>query len=111
MTLAQLFTTRNLALFTALTEKEGSIRELAERTQSSPAKVLQAIKIFKERSLVTEEQRKNRRVIQLNTTHPLTRQIRTLINIDRILSAKSFGALKKTGDLHLYGSYAQGTDD
>jgi len=111
MTLAKLCTAHNLAIFSALSEEEGSIRELAERTGSSPAKVLQAIKLFKEQGLINERKQKNRRVISLKQTHPLTRQLKALFNLDQMLSAKSIKALKKVGELRLYGSYAEGSDD
>jgi len=110
MTLSQLFTTKNLVLLQALDQAEGSIRELAERTESSPAKVHQAVALFSEHGLVTEERRKNRRVIALNRRNPLTRHVKALLTISRIRSAKSFTSLKKRAHLSLYGSAARGTD-
>lgn len=110
MELPRIFTTMNLRLFEALDKEEGSLRELAERIGASPGKVHQAASIFEEAGIIETETRRNRRIARLTRGYPLTRQIKALLNVHRILSAEGFEALKKEGRILVYGSSARGTD-
>lgn len=107
----QLLTKMNLEILAALAEQESSLRELAERVNCSPAKIHQAISLFKRDGLVTTKRLKNRLLILPDRKNPLYRRVKALINISKIINAKGYAPLKKIGLLGVYGSYAQGTDD
>lgn len=107
--LAKIFTPLNLALIKELNKEKGSVRELAERIGCSPGKIHQGLTTVQE--LIIEERIKNRRIISLDTSKALTKQIKSLLNLNSLLSTKAVEALKKEGKLLLYGSYARGEDD
>jgi predicted nucleotidyltransferase len=111
MELHSLFTKQNLQLLEALDQEESSLRDLAERAKVSPAKVHQASILFNKIGLITTRKEKNRKVFSLNRNHPLTKKIKALANLFRILSVRSTARLKKKGKIILYGSYARGEDD
>lgn len=111
MKLSQLFTSRNIEIFKEIDAGEGSVREIAGRANSSPAKVHNAAQLFLDAGIITTRKRKNMLILALNRAHPVTQKMKALINVHRILSGKSFEELKKADALLLYGSYATGTDD
>ncbi len=102
----------NVKLFELLIEENYSVRDLAKKAGCSPAKVTQFVVIYLKNRLVNVENDKNRKVIALNKSNLLVREIITLIYTSKVLNSKSFSSLKKISDsIGLYGSVAEGTVD
>ncbi|MCP8313110.1 MAG: nucleotidyltransferase domain-containing protein, partial [archaeon] len=109
--LSRIFTNNNIRILKELSKSDGLyIREIAERTSISPAKVHQAIKLFKEFELVLEKRVKNKKVISLDRDSILLKRIRSLLNIFEISGLKEFRELLDYGKVGIYGSFARGED-
>ncbi len=102
----------NLEIFELLILENASVRELAKKAKCSPAKIIQFIDIYSKNKLISIEKRDNRKIIALNKSNPLVKEIITLIYTNKVLGSKAFLALKKASDsIGLYGSVVEGTVD
>ena len=86
--LPNIFTKINLQILELLSRENLHIREIADRIKCSPAKVHACIKTFKKNGLAKEIEEKNRKVIVLNLDNELTKQILSLINIDKSVESR-----------------------
>ena len=109
--LDQIFTKKNVEILCLLKERDLHLREIASKLNCSVGKVHSASKLFQKYNLVKKERQKNIRVYSLNRSNSLLKQIISLINLSRLLKAKYFKKLLKEGQLGIYGSFANGTDD
>lgn len=107
----ELATDKNLDILDLIAREELSIRSIAERLDCSPAKVHQAVALFKRHGMVTTERKKNTLLVKPNRGNPLYRGVKSLINISSILDSEAYRKLAKEGSIGVYGSFAQGTDD
>ena len=102
----------NLQIFELLIGNNYSVRALAKEANCSPAKVTQFLELYLKNKLLAVVNEKNRKVIVLNKSNPLVREIITLVYTDKILGSKAFSALKKVStSVGLYGSVVEGTVD
>jgi len=102
----------NLQIFELLIGESASVRDLAKMAGCSPAKIVQLMKAYSKNGLVAFEKDKNRKLIALNRSSPLTRELITLVYISKILDSKTFSLLEKFCDsVGVYGSVAEGTVD
>lgn len=108
--LSKVFTKNNIKILELIGSEALHIREIAERTSTSPATVHQAIKLFKKLDFVIEKKIKNRKVVSLNRKNVLLRKVRSLININKLVSSKAYKKLKQYGVVGIYGSFARGED-
>jgi predicted nucleotidyltransferase len=109
--LSRLFTKKNLIILKDIAGESGTyIREISENTGTSPARVHQAIKLFKKFGFIKVEKIKNKKMIFLNRENILLNKIRQLINIYDLQSHGSFKELKRHGSVGIYGSFAAGKD-
>ena len=83
MELTKLFTKKNLEILELIQRESLHIREIADRLAISPAKVHDAIQLFKKNSLVREIKEKNRIIIKLNKDNPNLDHINNLINLNQ----------------------------
>jgi len=81
MELSLIFTKKNIEILRLLERESLHLREIAEKLRISPAKVHQTIQLFKKHDLVHETQDKNRKIIKLNKSNALLRNIETLISM------------------------------
>jgi len=110
--LSKLMTDFNLRIFELLLDGSFSVRDLAKEIKCSPAKVIQFMKLYKKDNLIKLSADKNRKIIELDKEHPLTKSIISLIFINKILDCKSFSQLRKNAkSIGVYGSVAEGTVD
>ncbi|MBI4210267.1 MAG: nucleotidyltransferase domain-containing protein [Candidatus Diapherotrites archaeon] len=102
----------NLQIFELLITENASVRGLAKKTMCSPAKITQFVDIYSKNKLITVEKNDNRKIIALNKSNPLVKEIITLIYTNKILGSRAFLSLKKASDsIGLYGSAVDGTVD
>src|SRR3989344_108316 len=102
----------NLQIFGLLIDSNFSVRDLAKEANCSPAKVSQFINLYLKNRLIAIGSDKNRKVIALNKSNPLVREMITLVYMDKILGSRAFFALKKgSTSIGLYGSVVEGTVD
>src|SRR3989344_3558410 len=102
----------NLQIFELLILENASVRGLAKKAKCSPAKIIQFIDLYSKNKLISVEKSDNRKIIALNKSNPLVREIITLIYTNKVLDSKSFSSLKKVSDsIGLYGSVVEGTVD
>lgn len=110
--LSKLLGPYNLQIFELLINEDASVRDLAKKADCSPAKVTQFAELYTTNNLATMKRDMNRKVLALNKSSPLAREIITLIYLDKIISSKTFSALKRTSNsMGLYGSIADGNAD
>ncbi len=110
--LSKLLGPSNLEIFELLIGENFSVRDLAKKAGCSPAKVIQFVDLYLKNKLISVSTDKNRKVIALNKSNPLVREMITLVYTDKILGSKAFSALKKVSDsVGLYGSVVEGTVD
>jgi len=110
--LSKLLSPFNLRILELLIDESESVRDLAKKAKCSPAKVTQFATLFAKNRLVVVQNEKNRKIISLNKTNPLTREFIRLVYINKILDSKTFLSLKKaSSSIGLYGSAADGTLD
>ena len=107
-----LFSKTNLLFLEILIDEQLSIRELAEKIKCSPAKASMAVKQFLKNGIVKVKNEKNRKIVILDTGNPLTKQIVSLLFINKIVSSRAFHEMKKYArGIGVYGSVADGTVD
>jgi len=110
--LPAIFSKANLRFIELLAGEQLSVRELAERTNCSPAKASQAVKQFQKQGLAITRMEKNRKIVRLNSENPLAKRIVSLLFVEKILNSKAFKEMKKkTKAIGVYGSIAEGTVD
>jgi predicted nucleotidyltransferase len=109
--LNKLFTRKNLIILKELASKnETYIREISEKTGTSPGQVHQAIKIFKKFDFIKEKKLKNKKILSLDLNNLLLCKIRQLLNIHELQIQESFKELINYGIVGIYGSFAAGKD-
>ena len=102
----------NLQIFELLIAENASVRELAKKAKCSPAKIIQFIDLYSKNRFIYVQKDENRKIISLNKSNPLVKEIITLIYTNKVLDCKAFSALKKVSDsIGLYGSVTEGTVD
>ncbi|MFQ5975003.1 MAG: nucleotidyltransferase domain-containing protein [Candidatus Hydrothermarchaeales archaeon] len=106
----RVFTKNNIKILDQISSETLHIREIAEKTNTSPATVHKAIELFKKLDFIVEKKVKNRKNVSLNRKNVVLKKIRTLINTNKILTSKAYKKLKKTGTIGVYGSFASGED-
>jgi len=110
--ISKLFGPSNLQIFELLINEGASVRDLAKKAGCSPAKVTQFLGLYLRQKLVVIESEKNRKVIRLDKSSPLAREIITLLYMNKILHSRSFASLKGGASaIGLYGSVAEGNMD
>ncbi|MBI2147381.1 hypothetical protein HYU19_02775 [Candidatus Woesearchaeota archaeon] len=78
-----IFTRKNLQVLKLILEKELHLRDIAAELHCSPAKVHNAITIFKKYGLVKEKRHKNMIITQPNHQSRLLQKIIELMEMDR----------------------------
>ena len=111
MNISELFTKNNIRILKLIAKERLHVRDIAEKLDISPATVHNFAKKLKEEGLLKEEKDKNRIILRLNNNHPLIKQARTILNYQDFIKTKTYKKLKKIGEMGIYGSYAEGTDD
>jgi predicted nucleotidyltransferase len=110
--LSRLLGSFNLQIFELLFSESASVRDLAKKANCSPAKITQFTTLYSKSNLVVLRNDKNRKFIAINKSNPLTRELITLVYINKILDSKAFSLLKKISrSIGVYGSVADGTVD
>lgn len=107
----KVFTKNNIEILKLITKYDNLyLREIAEKTRSSPALVHQSITLFKKLNFVREESFKNKKIIIANRNNSILKKIKSVINIYEMQNNKNFKILKKYGKIGIYGSFANGED-
>src|SRR3989344_5238561 len=109
--LSSVFTKKNIEILSLLSKESLSLRDIAEKIKCSPGKVHQAIEIFKRFRIVKTIKHKNRLIIHPNRESVLYQKIKVLMNMDEMMTSKTYSVLTKIAKAGIYGSYDQGTDD
>lgn len=81
--LPEIFTKKNLKILVFINSHECHIRDIAEALKCSPAKVHNAVKLFKRYGLVREENFKNMKIITANKESAMFRKIMELLKLER----------------------------
>jgi adenylosuccinate lyase len=79
MELSEIFTKKNIEILNLLERESLHIRDIAERLKISPAKVHGTIQIFKKHNLINEVKDKNKKIIKLNKSNNLLKNIENLM--------------------------------
>jgi predicted nucleotidyltransferase len=106
----KVFTKNNIKILQFIGSETTHIRDIAEKTQTSPATVHQAIALFKKLDFVSEKKVKNRKLISVNQKSVTLKKIRSLLNINTIINSRAYKNLKRQGTVGIYGSFASGAD-
>jgi adenylosuccinate lyase len=78
--ISAIFTKKNMEILRLLEKQSMHIRQIAERLEISPSKVMDCISLFKEHDLIREVKDKNKIIIKLNRRSPLLRKIESLFD-------------------------------
>lgn len=111
MNIFKLLTKKNVKIFEAIDQEPLHIRDIADKLKISPATVHKFIHLLKKNSLITETKHKNRILIHLNRDKPAIKQIKKIINFNKITNTSAYKKLKKIGNIGFYGSFSEGTND
>ena len=87
----------NVKILNLILNERLHIREIADRLDCSPAKVLGCIKLFEQNGIVRVVDEKNRRVVQFNRENQLAKQILELIEMSQG-KEKNFEENKEAAD-------------
>jgi len=79
----ELFTKKNLAILTFLSKNNIHIRDIADMMNISPAKVHNAVQLFKKYKLVKEIKKKNMKIIELNKNSLLLKRINAVLEMEK----------------------------
>lgn len=108
MNITELLTKSNIRILKLINEEPSHIRDIADKLKISPAKVQQAVNLFRKQGIVAEKKYKNRITIAPNAQSILLQKIKALINYSELESSQNF---KKLGEAGVYGSFNSGKDD
>jgi len=81
--LEQLFTRLNIQILKLILQKELHLRDIAAELHCSPAKVHNAITLFKQYNLVKEQPKKNMLIITPNKSSKLLQKIMELLELEK----------------------------
>ena len=109
--LGKIFNKTTMELIDLIALNPTHIRDIAEKLNASPGHVHSIIQSLKKNNLILEKREKNRKIIYINNKNALIKNIRSLINIEKLRKTKSFNKLVKYGPAGIYGSFANGTND
>jgi len=88
MELNKIFTKKNIEILNLLERGSLHIRDIADKLKISPAKVHGTIQLFKEYNIVNEIKDKNRKVIKLNKSNKLLKNIENLMDVDDVVGGE-----------------------
>ena len=100
----------NLQILRCLSGQNFYLRDLARKCNCSPAKVLQALRVFEEFNFIYYKKDLNKKIISLNKANSVLSNVRRLDNLFLLTGSKSYKKLSKLGKLGVFGSFAEGTD-
>lgn len=111
MELSRVFAKKSIDIIELLNEKPRHIRDVAEELGCNPATVHAAASLFEKIGIVKTTKRKNMKLISLNRENAFLRGVKSLINLYKLKNSKTYPKLAALGQIGIYGSYAQGSDD
>jgi len=111
MNILNILTKNNVKILKLIDKESLHIRDIADKLNISPGSVHKLIKILKKDCVIKEIKEKNRLIIDLNRESPITKEIKSIINFNDWINSSAYKKLKKIGNLGLYGSFANGTND
>lgn len=77
----ELFTKKNIDILLFLSKTSAHIRDIADLSKISPAKVHGAVQLFKKYKLVKETKKKNMKIIELNYNSLLWKRMKQLLEM------------------------------
>jgi len=81
--LSDIFTKKNIEILQLILDRELHIRDIADELKCSPAKVHNAVKVFKKYNLVLEKEKKNKKIIIPNHDSKLLKKIKELFELEK----------------------------
>lgn len=108
--LENIFSKVNMDILRILFEHNSHLRDLARKSGCSPAKVSQALKVFESFGFVSYKQDLGKKIISLNRSNALLKNIKRLDNIQRLLSSNALKKIFESGLAGVFGSFAEGSD-
>ncbi len=81
--LSEIFTKKNIEILVFITTHEYHIRDIADALKCSPAKVHNAVKLFKHYGIIREEKVKNRNIIITNKESIIFKKIMELLKFEK----------------------------
>lgn len=109
--LLKVFTKNNIEILKLITKYDNLyLREIAEKTDTSPASVHKSTLLFNKLGFVMEKTVKNKKIITTNRNNILLKKIKSLINVYEMQNNKNFKKLEGYGNVGIYGSFANGED-
>ena len=109
--LGKIFNNVTIKLIDSIALNPSHIRDIAEKLNTSPGYIHTIVSFLKKENLIIKKKEKNRKIIYINNKNALIKNIRSLINIEKLRKSKSFNKLVKYGPAGIYGSFANGTND
>lgn len=107
----EIFTKKNLQILKLVSEKPTHIRAISKELKCSPAKVHNATRLLRKEGLVVEKKEQNRKIIKTNEDSIILQKMKAFTNTYQFVNCKAYKKLKKLGDVGIYGSFANGTND
>ncbi len=111
MNIFNLVTKNNIRILKLIDKKKLHIREIADKLRISPGTVHKLVKQLKKNGLITEIKQKNKNIIEFNRNKPAVKELKRLINFNQIINAPTYKKLQKIGNMGIYGSFSNGTND
>jgi len=109
--LYKIFNKNILRAIDSLSRGEFYLRGIASSLKISPSAAHAIIKKLLKLKFVTISKQQNKRIITLNTDNLFLQKIKSLINLDKILSSRAYRELCKLGAASIYGSFSEGKND
>jgi len=81
--LSEIFTKKNIEILVFIASHEYHIRDIADTLKCSPAKVHNAVKLFKQYGLIREEKVKNKKIIIANKESIIFKKIMELLKFEK----------------------------
>ena len=81
--LSEIFTKKNLEILVFISSHEYHLRDIADALKCSPAKVHNAVKLFKHYGLVREENVKNMKIMTANKESAMYKKIMELLKFEK----------------------------
>lgn len=111
MNIFKILTGNGIRILKLINNEAFHIREIADTLNISPGSVHKFIKLLKSCGLIKESRQKNCMMIHLNKDNLVVKHIKAIINLNDLLNATAYNDLKKLGEVGIYGSFANGTND
>jgi predicted nucleotidyltransferase len=106
-----LFNRNVIDILTLLSKGDFYLRGISETLKISPSATHAAIKRLLGFGFIKVRRQRNRKYFSIDRENILLRRIKSFLNLEKLLNSKAYRKLRLLGNVGIYGSFADGSND